>query len=288
MDSALQRSRGQTFRDLHHAGSPLVLANAWDVVSARLIEQAGYKAIATTSAGVAWSAGYADGERIPRDEMLAVVEKIARTASVPVTADLEAGYASTPRELAETVRLAISAGAVGMNLEDGMVNPSGADPLYSIDAAVERVAAARAAADATGVPFVINARTDVFLRQTGDASTRLPRAIERANAYAAAGAGCLFIPGVRDAETIGALAKGVDGPINILANATTPSVAELQRLGVARVSLGSGTMLAALTAAARKSRELLESGSFEAMLESTLTFADINALLSSAPTAVSS
>jgi 2-methylisocitrate lyase-like PEP mutase family enzyme len=284
MNTDLQRSRGEALLALHHADTPLLLANAWDVISARLFEEAGYPAIATTSAGVAWAAGYPDGERIPRDEMLAAVERIAHAVSIPVTADLEAGYARTAHDVAETTRLAISAGAVGMNLEDAMAAPprAGVDPLYSLDFAVERVAAARSAADATGVRFVINARTDLFLKQLGDAEDRLGRAIERANAYRAAGADCLFVPGVHDAETIGALARGIQGPLNILARATTPPMAELARLGVARVSTGPGTMLAALTAAARASRDLLESGRFEPLLQSTLTFPTVNALVSSA------
>jgi 2-methylisocitrate lyase-like PEP mutase family enzyme len=282
MDHSSQRSRADALRALHVPGSPLLLANAWDVVTARIFERAGYSAVATTSAGVAWAAGYPDGECIPRGEMLAVVARIAHAVSLPVTADLEAGYADTPRDVAETVRLAIAAGAVGMNLEDGMANAphSGTDPLFSIRDAVERVAAARAAADAAGVAFVINARTDIFLKQVGDAAERLSKTIERANAYRAAGADCLFVPGVSDGETIGALAHAINGPLNILAGPTTPAVAALGRLGVARISVGTGPILAVLSAADRISRELLVSGEFASTIRSTLSYPDVNGLMS--------
>ncbi len=281
MDTTIQHSRGETLRALHQPGTPLLLANAWDVVTARVFEQAGYAAIATTSAGVAWAAGYPDGERMSRGEMLAVVARIAHAVQVPVTADLEAGYADTARDVAETVRLAITAGAVGMNLEDAMPRaprPS-PDPLFSMQDAVERVAAARAAANAAGVAFVINARTDIFLKQVGDPAQRLSKAIERANAYRAAGADCLFVAGVTDGETIGALARGINGPLNILAGPATPPLSELARLGVARVSTGPWPVLVVMSAAARVGRELLESGDFAASLRSTLSYPDVNGLM---------
>ncbi|HET7373143.1 MAG TPA: isocitrate lyase/phosphoenolpyruvate mutase family protein [Gemmatimonadaceae bacterium] len=280
MEIAAQRQRAQDLLALHQPGNPVVLINVWDVVSARLIERTGARAIATTSAGIAWALGYPDGERIPREEMLGVVERIARAVSVPVTADLEAGYGPRASDVAETVRLAIGAGAVGMNLEDCIEQRGGgAERLLPIDAATERVAAARAAAGATSIPFVINARTDVFLRNVGDPAARLGHAVERANAYRAAGADSLFVPGVRDAETIGALAKEIDGPLNVVVGPGTPSLGELGRLGVARISLGAGAMRAALGTLVRATTALAETGTFDAFVSGALGSVDLNDLM---------
>jgi len=280
VNPSLQHERATTLRALHRPGNPIVLVNAWDVVSARLIERAGARAIATTSAGVAWALGYPDGERVSRAEMLDVVARIARSVSVPVTADLEAGYGSHAYDVAETVRQAIAAGAVGMNLEDARGDAGGADdPLFSMDVAVERVKAARSAADALGIPFVINARTDVYLAGVGDPATRFERAVERANAYREAGADSLFVPAVRDAETIERLVREIDGPLNVLAVAGTPAVAELARLGVARISVGGGAMRAALTLVERQAAAVIATGDFGAMLDDALPFGNINSLM---------
>lgn len=280
MDSSLQRRRAEELLRLHQPGSPVVLINAWDVVSARLVERAGAQAIATSSAGVAWALGYLDGERISRDEMLQVVARIARAVSVPVTADLETGYGPTPSHVASTVALAIEAGAVGMNLEDGIASPHepAGDPLYATAAAVERVSAARAAATARDIPFVINARTDVFLRQAGDPATRLERAIERANAYRAAGADSLFVPGALDREQIRALASEIDGPLNVLALPGGPSMRELAQLGVARISVGGGAARAALATLARGAADAYEHGRLDTLIDHALPSKEINAL----------
>ncbi|HEX8791135.1 MAG TPA: isocitrate lyase/phosphoenolpyruvate mutase family protein [Polyangiaceae bacterium] len=273
IDVALVRERAQSLRALHDRSRVLVLPNAWDVVSARVVESAGFPAVATSSASVAWSLGYPDGERIPRDEMIAVAARIARAVRVPVTADLEAGYGDP----GATVEAALVAGVVGMNLEDG--TDDARSPLLDMAVAIDRIRQARAAADRAGVPFVINARTDVFLRQVGEASTRLERALERARAFREAGADCIFVPGVDDAATIGALARGIDCALNVLARSTSPSVAELSQLGVARVSLGSGAACIALTAFQAAARDLRERGSFDC-LKGVTTHAEFNRLLS--------
>ena len=280
MDFPLQRRRAEALLRLHRPGSPLVLVNAWDVVSARLVERAGAPAIATSSAGVAWSLGYLDGERIPRDEMLQVVGRIAGAVSIPLTADLEAGYGPTPSHVADTVALAIEAGAVGMNLEDSIAGADerSADPLYTIAAAVERVAAARAVAAARDIPFVLNARTDVFLRQVGDPATRLARAIERANAYRAAGASSLFVPGSLDRAQIRALASEIDGPLNVLALPGGPSIQELAQLGVGRISVGGGAARAALAALARGAADAYDHGRLDTLIDHALPSAEINDL----------
>jgi 2-methylisocitrate lyase-like PEP mutase family enzyme len=272
-----QAERARQFLELHHGTKILVLPNAWDVTSARIFEDAGFPAIGTSSAGAAFSLGYPDGQKIPREEMLAVVRRIAAAVDVPVTADVEAGFGSAPEEVARTARDVIDAGAVGMNLEDGAEDKP--DFLVGIDHQKEIIRAVLDAAKKAVVPFVLNARMDIFLYGIGPAETRLPRAIERLNAYREAGAQSLFAPGVKDAETIGQLARGVAGPLNILATVGTPSVAELQQLGVARVSLGSGPMRATLGFLGRMARELRDEGIFKLMTEGALPYADANRLV---------
>lgn len=265
------------FRALHHAATPLLLPNAWDVASARIVEQAGFTAVATTSAGVAWMLGYQDGEKISRSEMLDVVARIAAAVRVPVTADLEAGYGPTPDDVADTVRGAIAAGAVGLNLEDGRDDL--AHPLFDIDAQRERVAAARAAADEAGVPIVINARTDVFLHGVGAPESRLGETIRRLAAYRDAGADCLFAPGVADADTIAALVRELRAPLNVLARTGIPPLAELTRLGVARVSLGGALMRAALAATRKLVTDLHSTGDLAPITSTTISHAEMQSLL---------
>jgi 2-methylisocitrate lyase-like PEP mutase family enzyme len=265
------------FLELHDGPNILVLPNAWDVASARIFEEAGFPAIGTTSAGVAFSLGYPDGQKIPREEMLAAVRRIAEAVEAPVTADVEAGFGSTPEEVADTAREVIAAGAVGMNLEDGVEGKP--DFLADVSRQNEIIRAVLEAGASAGVPIVLNARTDIFLYGIGPAETRLERAIDRLNSYHAAGARSLFAPGVKDKETIAQLALGVAGPLNILATVGTPPVAELQQLGVARVSVGSGPMRATLGFLGRLARQLREEGVFTLMTEGTLPYADANRLV---------
>lgn len=264
------------FLALHHGPKPLVLPNAWDVASARIFEEAGFPAIGTTSAGIANSLGYPDGQRISRAEMLGVVRRIADAVNIPVTADMESGYGASPEEIAETARAVLAAGAVGMNLED----MSGAHPpsLADLSSQTDRISAVVEAAEKTGVPFVLNARTDIFLAALGPPETRLARTVERLNAYAAAGARCLFAPGVKDKETIAQLARAVRGPLNVLATVGTPPVHELEALGVTRVSLGSGAMRATLSLLTRMARELRDEGTFSSMNDGAITYAETNRL----------
>ena len=274
-----QAELARRFLELHHGPEILVLPNAWDAASARIFEDAGFPAIATSSAGVAYSLGYTDGEKIPRDEMLAVVCRIAAAVEVPVTADLEAGFGSTPEEVADTARAAIAAGAVGMNLEDGAEDKP--DFLADANRQTEIIRAILHVADGAGIPFTLNARTDIFWYGIGPAETRLSRAMERLNSYRAAGAQSLFAPGVKDKETIAQLARGVGGPLNILATVGTPPVAELQQLGVARVSVGSAPMRATLGFLGRMANQLRTEGVFTMMTDGALPYADANQLFSS-------
>jgi 2-methylisocitrate lyase-like PEP mutase family enzyme len=276
MPRATQAELARQFLALHDGRKTLMLPNAWDVASARIFEEAGFPAVGTTSAGVANALGYSDGQKISRTEMLTVVRRIVEALSIPVTADMEAGYGTKPEEIAQTAREVIAAGAVGMNLEDAVDDRP--DSLADVSLQKEKIRAVVEASARAGVPLVLNARTDVFLASIGAPETRLARTIERLNAYRDAGAQCLFAPGVKDKETIAQLVSGVRGPLNILATAGTPPVADLEKLGVARVSVGSGPMRATLGLIARIARQLREEGSFSLMTDGAMTYADANRL----------
>jgi len=270
IDKALQ------FRQRHRGPGALVLPNAWDVASARIIEEAGFPAIATTSAGIAFSLGYPDGQRIPREEMIARIARIARAVKVPVTADIESGYGSTPEDAARTARELVQAGAIGMNLEDASGNPD--QPLLDLSLAVEKIKAARLAAAQLRVPMVVNARTDVYLLPDAQPAAGYYEAHRRLTAYRDAGADCVFAPGLKDPETIGRLVRDLQCPVNILAVAGTPSVPELEKLGVARVSLGSGPMRATLGLLRKMAEELKADGTCSA-LDAAIPYAEVNKLL---------
>ena len=272
---ATQREKAERLRQLHRRGEPLVLVNAWDAVSARILEQLGAPAIATTSAGIAWLEGFADGEHMRREGMLAAVARVTSAVSVPVTADLESGYGLTIQDAVATALGAIEAGAVGMNFEDW---DSAAGSLMEIDEQVSRIAAIRKETDRAGVPLVVNARTDVFLKNLGpDENWRLQEATRRANRYLEAGANCAFIPGVTDERTIAALAEAIAGPINVLAAPSAPTVAQLAQVGVARISLGSSAMAYVLGKFRDLARTVAEEGSF-ALLAERIPYAEVNAL----------
>jgi len=266
-----QSEKAEFFRSLHHGPEILVLPNAWDCSSARIFEQAGFPAIATSSAGIAFSLGYSDGERIPQDLMLATVGQITDSVQIPVTADLEAGYG----DVAKTTAGLIAAGAVGLNLED-MDHES--QSLAPIPAQIAKVAMIRRIATGLGVDVVINARTDVFLAEIGEPATRFERACERLQAYIAAGADCVFLPGLADENIIRRVVGTLKFPLNILAGAGLPTIPRLRELGVARVSVGSGIMRATLGLARRIAQELKKSGTYTALLEGAMPFAEANAL----------
>ncbi len=250
-------------RHLPGAATILVLPNAWDAMSARVIEEAGAPAIATTSSGVSWSLGRPDGEGLTRDEMIAAVRRIAGAVAVPVSADIEGGYGSgTPEDVAETVAAVIAAGAVGVNLEDAA--RGGEEGLLETSRQVDRIAAARAAATARGELFV-NARVDTYLRSVGPANKRLEETVGRARAYVAAGADGIFVPGVVDAPTVRLLAGAIEAPLNVMAGPGAPSIAELRELGVARVSVGPSIALAALGAIRRAATEIQSHGTYDEM-----------------------
>jgi len=263
MKSDVQRRLAEDFRRRHHRKPLLLLANAWDPISARLTEAAGYDAVATTSGGMAWALGFADGENAPWHEVVAATERIVRSVRVPVTADIEEGYGATPEQVALSVRDIIRAGAVGINLEDG--THDAARPMRDLAEAADRIRAARAAANAEGVPIVINARIDLYLKRVGTDETRFADTVRRAEAYAAAGADCIFPFGLVDLKVVTELARAIPLPVNIVGRAGMPPVAEIEAAGVARVSIASGLTLAMMGAMRRMAEELRTSGRFDAL-----------------------
>lgn len=256
----------------HQDTEILVLLNSWDIGSSKLIEACGYKAIATTSMGIAASFGYPDCQIITLSEMLEVITGIVNAVKVPVTLDIEAGYGNNLNEIIESVKKIIATGVSGINIEDSLdLNPVLIDEMEFC----ERISAIRELSDSLGFHLVINARTDSFYTSSGSTQEKISESIKRGNKYREAGADCIFVQPVSDKETILTLVKEINAPINILANPTigggvTPSIKEFQDLGVARVSLGSGLMKATLALIKKLADELSENGTYNILLD-TLT-----------------
>src|SRR3954447_13451481 len=270
-----QRAKAEALRDLHIPGDPLLLLNAWDAASAIVIARGGARAIATSSAAAANALGYADGQHLTREQMLGAVSVIAGAVDLPVTADMEAGYGDEPQAAAATARGVIEAGAVGRNMEDLSDDD---EPLLSIEAFTAKIGAVKAAGEEAGVPLVLSPRTDVFGGQVGDPATRLEHAVERGRAYLAAGADCVFVPGVTDPAVITNLVQGMDGPVSVLAVPGSPPLTELRAIGVARISTGSGPYRAALALARRLADEAYGQGVLDSMIAAQIAFADAQAL----------
>jgi 2-methylisocitrate lyase-like PEP mutase family enzyme len=250
-------AKAELFRSLHVPGTPLVLFNIWDVGSARAVAGAGARALATGSWSVASANGYEDGEGVPLDHAIANVARIVRATELPVTVDLESGYGEAPDSMAKAVERSITAGAVGCNLEDSSpVNRA----LREIGAQAERIGLARKAADARLPAYFINARTDVFLNAPPDTHNEamVATVLDRAKAYAEAGANGLFAPGLIDATLIGRLAERSPLPLNIMVMDQTPSLREMGSLGVARVSHGPRPYVFAMQALQNAAREALK------------------------------
>ena len=264
------------FREAHKQ-HPLILPNAWDAGSARVIEEAGAAAIGTTSAGISWSKGMSDGQSLTRHQMVDAVRAIVEATDLPVSADIESGYGNgAPHDVAETVEAILAAGAVGINLEDAPGNKG--DLLQSADAQVERIKAARDVAEAAGINLFINARTDVYLAGVGEEKTRLDEVIHRSRLYLEAGADGIFVPGLCDLDDIRTLTKSVDAPINIMVGAGSPDIARLAESGVSRVSLGPAIMLASFGIIERAVAEIVNHGQFK-QLEVGVSFPKINQLM---------
>jgi len=250
-----QIDKARRFRALHHAGAPLLMPNPWDAGSARLLASLGFGALATTSSGFAATLGRRDGS-VTRDEALDHARRVVEATDVPVSADLEHGFADDPAAVADTVRRAVACGLAGGSIEDSTGRL--AEPLFGVDEATERVVAAAEAAHGGAVPFVLTARAELFLhgrRDIGEAIARLQR-------YQEAGADVLFAPGLRDIDDIRRLVDNVDRPVSVLARRGVPPVAELAAAGVSRISVGGSFAFAALGATVRAATELLEEGTY--------------------------
>jgi 2-methylisocitrate lyase-like PEP mutase family enzyme len=267
--------RAERFRDLHRGPHLFVLPNAWDVPSARVFEEAGFGAVATSSAGVMVSLGYPDGETIPRAEYVAAVRRIADKLTVPLSADVVAGFGRTPGEVVDTVRAVVDAGAVGINLEDQDPVTEGLLPLPD---QLEKIRAVRAYAEASGVPVVINARTDALARGTGPPEARRAEAVRRGRAFREAGADCVYPMRLADRTEIAAFVREVPGPVNVMVRPGLPELEVLDRLGVRRVSFGPSASYAALGLLRRVAREIREEGSFRSLVDGAISFDELNLL----------
>ena len=245
------KTKAEALTALHHGAEILVLPNAWDAASAAVMEDAGAKAVATSSAAVAWAHGYPDGDTLPLAKLLATVETVARVVKVPVTADIEGGYTDDLGQLADTIKAVIGAGAVGINLEDGARAP---------DLHARKVEAARKAADAAGVPLFINARIDVFLKRLAEGHAAYQATVDRAELYRTAGASGVFVPGPSDTDLIGRLADEIRLPLNMMLVRGLPKAEQLQALGVRRLSSGAAPFMSAYATLARAVAAYLADG----------------------------
>jgi 2-methylisocitrate lyase-like PEP mutase family enzyme len=276
MVSSIQRERAERFLQFHHDRELLVLLNSWDIGSSKLIEACGYKAIATTSMGIAASLGYPDCQVIRLSEMIGAITGIVNGVHVPVTVDIEAGYGGNLDEILDSVQKIIATGIVGINIEDSIdLNPVLIDEMEFC----ERISAIRALSDSLGFHLVINARTDSFYTSSGSTREKLSESIKRGNRYREAGADCIFVQPVWERETISTLVREINAPINILSNpgigaGVPPSVRELQDLGVARLSLGSGLMKATLALIKKVADELSEKGTYNVLSDALTPLPD--------------
>ena len=268
--------KSRRLRELVRSPEILVMPGAYDVLSALLFQQLGFQAIQGTSGGIAAALGYPDGEAISRDLFVQVSASFAAAVSLPVNADGEKGYGDAAG-IKETVRALVGAGVAGMNLEDSIAK--GGSGLVELGQQLEKITAVMDAKRELGSEFFLNARVDSFHVITNDPRKALDEAIRRGNAYAEAGGDCIFYLGLHSAETIGIVAKEVKAPVSILAGPQSPSVSQLQDLGVARVSYGSGFMKAAITGSKKLAQEILEKGTCSLLKDGVQT-PEINALVS--------
>jgi 2-methylisocitrate lyase-like PEP mutase family enzyme len=273
MDHSSQKKKAERFLELHHDPKLLVLPNIWDPLGARLLVQLGYPAVATASAAVAYSLGYDDGEKIGFSTMLSVIRRIISSVDVPVSADIEGGYADKPADVADNVREVIGAGAVGINIEDCTCEGG---PLHPVDLQCERIRAVRRMADKEGIPLVINARTDVFLSKATEPKTvRVDETIDRASAYVDAGADCVYPITVGDLETLRTIREAVAAPINVYASQKTAPMKELEAAGISRLSVGPGLLKASLTTIKQVALSLKDYGSYDSFTRDVISNEEI-------------
>ncbi len=269
-----QSQLAEKLNQLHQASNTLVLPNVWDCVSAKLFENADFQAIATTSSGISWSCGYQDGEQIPTELMLRVLGRIAQSVEVPVTADVEAGYYRNDlTKFKQFITRLIEVGVVGVNLEDG---DSTQGDLVSVVQQSELLKVAKQTALDKGVNLFINARTDAMMYTTGDIDRKLEESVKRANAFKQAGADGIFVPFVKDEQTVKALKKAIDLPLNILMTDSL-SVKKLKTLKVDRISVGSRPILASMNLLTKIASELKTTDNWESLLTSSPNYGEANA-----------
>ena len=270
-----QRERAELFRSLHQGDRLLILPNAWDVPTARIFEDLGFPAVATSSAAQMVALGYPDGERIPEAEFLASVGRIARVLSVPLSVDIVGGFGADSTEVRTTVKRVIQAGAVGINIEDVEHESK---QLHSVEEQVRKLEAIRTLGESEGVPLVINARTDALRFAPGDDEARFQEAVRRATAYRDAGADCVYPMGLADAAGIGRFVKEVSCPVNVMVRKGLPPAAELERLGVKRVSFGPAGAYAVFGFLMRAAKQARATGTWELLTEGAIAYDELNRL----------
>ena len=270
-------TKSKNFHELHTQSTTFVLPNAWDAISAKTFEQSGFQAIGTTSAGIAMSLGYADGQNMPFEKLIDTISTISNAVDIPVSADIEAGYGFTIEEIVNNVKQVIDAGAIGINIEDGTGNVE--EPLHDLTIQTENIEAIRDLSDSLSMSLFINARTDLYWANVGAPEKRFEEALKRAKAYVEAGANCIFIPGLTDLETIKKFRKEISVPINLLAHSELPSLSDLSAIGIERVSCGSGPFRATVTHLKSISEEIFNTQSFDKMTKNVLSYADVAAMI---------
>lgn len=276
MTTLTQKQLAEKFQNMHTSNKIVVLPNAWDAGGAVIFEKEGFEAIGTTSAGISYSLGYSDGEFISIDDVLDTTKKIQKRISVPLSVDIERGYANTKEEIIKNIKAVINEGAVGINIEDGICNSKELSSLESQCELIKEMVKLKKELD---INFVINARTDAFWLEIGDnKEERLSQSIKRANAYLKAGADCAFVPGALGIGDIEILVQHINGPLNIIATPASPSVTELEKRGVARVSLGSGVVRASLAVIKSISAQVKNEGTFDNMYKTTIAYDKANYL----------
>ncbi len=271
-----QTQKAVRLLELHHGSAPLVLINAWDAASACIVERAGFPAIATSSAAVANALGHADGQHTPWPEMVDAIRRIAESVSVPVTADIEAGFSATAQDLERNIEQIVEGGAVGMNLEDALPGYTERGPLYPLAEQMDRIQRVRRLAEKMKIHLVINARTDAYWQDGVSPEAAMSTTLERGRAYLQAGADCIFVPGLTKPEHIRSVVEHLKAPVNVLGLAGMPSIPELGKLGVKRVSMGSGAMRVAMSALRRFANEVQTAGTYSALASNNVTYAEMN------------
>lgn len=260
------------FKELHHQSKTLILPNAWDVNSAKLFEWAGFEAIGTTSAGIAASLGYEDGEKIPFNKLMEIEKNMIDSVSVPITVDIETGYGSDEQTLIENIHHAISIGAVGINIEDGFeYDSTQADIAFKM---VDRIKKIKEFSQTTGNPIFVNARIDIYWLKAYPEELRLEKTIKKANAYFDAGADCVFVPAIDDMRVMSDIVRRVKGPINFLLGKGTPNLDMLSQLGVARLSVGSAPFRK-ITSVLKEISVELRDGVYDTLLHNTISYSDM-------------